>query len=80
MLGSYLNGARPKAAKELLESKEKFKTSEAVSIRDALATQLLLGNAKRAGDISKMYLKDVEDATLPAQGQEKEIFVSISPF
>ena len=75
MLGEYLSGARPAEVKELLKG-DKFTTTTCVNIRDALATQLLLQNAKRAGDICSIYVEDVRRAALPEEGAEMEIFVS----
>ena len=77
MVGRYLKGSRPVRATGLLQeaSGRVLGMREALYIRDSLCLQLVLGNAKRGGDITHIRAEDLDRVEI--QEGYGELMVSI---
>ena len=77
MVGRYLDGSRPVRATGLLQeaSGRVLGMREALYVRDSLCLQLVLGNAKRGGDITHIRAEDLD--RIEIQEGYGELMVSI---
>jgi len=62
MVGRYLTGSRPVRATGLLQeaSGRVLGVRDSLYIRDSLCLQLVLGNAKRGGDVTHIRAEDLD--------------------
>jgi hypothetical protein len=63
MVARYQMGSRPVRATGLLQEAagRVLRMREALDVRDSLCLQLVLGNAKRGGDITHIRAEDMEN-------------------
>ena len=75
-MAEYLEGARVVRARQLLESAgRQFSRAERMDIRNSLALQILLANAKRAGDVTHIRKVAIMEAE-SKEGEDAEVEVS----
>lgn len=77
MVGDYIDGPRPAAVAKLLKSGAKLSRNDWTKVRDCLALQCLLNNAKRAGDIRHLPIEQVLTAEVPAD-KNRKVELSVS--
>ena len=77
MVARYLMGSRPMRATGLLQeaSGRVLRMREALGVRDSLCLQLVLGNAKRGGDITHIRTDNLDRVEI--QKGYGELVVSI---
>ncbi len=71
MIGDYIDGPTGKAAARLVKQETEMSRNDWTSVRDSLALQCLLNNAKRAGDITHLLREQVLNAKVPANKDRK---------
>ena len=76
MVGDYLNGPRAASTAELVKN-DKLSRNQWTSVRDSLALQCLLMNAKRAGDIRHLPVDQVLTAEVP-KDKSKKVDLAVS--
>ena len=79
MVGRYLDGSRPVRATGLLQeaSGRVLGMREALYVRDSLCLQLVLGNAKRGGDITHIRAEDLDPGRIWGTHGEYKILITI---
>ena len=76
-MAEYLEGARVVRARQLLEESagKQLSRAESTDIRNSLALQILLANAKRAGDVTHIRKVAIMEAE-SKKGEDAEVEVS----